>query len=153
MEVSSGTEGERRYRSWVLDRYSLAASPRLGLAVLLSLAFLPGCGQSPVAPGSAAPMLTGYVYEVMLPGAGEPPIADVVITVTEEDGETSSARTDSVGFYSVRAATGHGGGDRVEGWLQDASITIRRDRQHRVEFQPEANGLTSAGKIAANSPG
>ena len=51
-------------------------------------------------------MLTGYVYEVMLPGAGEPPIADVVITVTEEDGETSSARTDSVGFYSVRAATG-----------------------------------------------
>ena len=51
-------------------------------------------------------MLTGYVYQVMLPGAGEPPIADVVITVTEEDGETSSARTDSVGFYSVRAATG-----------------------------------------------
>ena len=51
-------------------------------------------------------MLTGYVYEVMLPGAGEPPIADVVITVTEEDGETSSARTDSVGFYNVRAATG-----------------------------------------------
>ena len=51
-------------------------------------------------------MLTGYVYEVMLPGAGEPPIADVVITLTEEDGETSSARTDSVGFYSVRAATG-----------------------------------------------
>ena len=51
-------------------------------------------------------MLTGYVYAVMLPGAGEPPIADVVITVTEEDGETSSARTDSVGFYSVRAATG-----------------------------------------------
>ena len=51
-------------------------------------------------------MLTGYVYQVMLPGAGEPPIADVVITVTEEDGETSSARTDSVGYYSVRAATG-----------------------------------------------
>ena len=51
-------------------------------------------------------MLTGYVYEVMQPGAGEPPIVDVVITVTEEDGETSSARTDSVGFYSVRAATG-----------------------------------------------
>ena len=51
-------------------------------------------------------MLTGYVYEVMLPGAGEPPIADVVITVTEDDGETSSARTDGAGFYSVRAATG-----------------------------------------------
>ena len=51
-------------------------------------------------------MLSGYVYEVMLPGAGEPPITDVVITVTEEDGETSSAKTDSVGFYSVRAATG-----------------------------------------------
>jgi hypothetical protein len=106
MEVSSGTGGERRYRSCVLDRHSPAALSRLGLAVLLSLAFLPGCGQSPVAPGSAAPMLTGYVYEVMLPGAGEPPIADVVITVTEEDGETSSARTDGAGFYSVRAATG-----------------------------------------------
>ena len=106
MDVSSGTAGERRYRSWVPDRYSLAASPRFGLAVLLSLAFLPGCGQSPVAPASAVPTLTGYVYEVMQPGAGEPPIADVVITVTEDDGETSSARTDSAGFYSVRAATG-----------------------------------------------
>lgn len=88
------------------DRYSLAASSRLGLALLLSLAFLPGCGQSPVAPAGAVPMLTGYVYEVMLPGAGEPPIADVVITVTEEDGEASSARTDSTGFYSIRAAAG-----------------------------------------------
>ena len=67
MEVSSGTGGERRYRSCVLDRHSPAALSRLGLAVLLSLAFLPGCGQSPVAPGGAAPMLTGYVYEVMLP--------------------------------------------------------------------------------------
>ena len=51
-------------------------------------------------------MLTGYVYEVMQPGAGEPPITNVEITVTEEDGETSSARTDGTGFYSVRAATG-----------------------------------------------
>jgi len=90
----------------VAERYSLAASPGLGLALLLSLAFLPGCGQSPVAPDGAVPMLTGYVYEVMLPGAGEPPIADVVITVTEEDGEASTARTDSAGFYSIRAAAG-----------------------------------------------
>jgi hypothetical protein len=90
----------------VPDRYSLAGSKRLGLVLLFSLAFLPGCGQSPVAPGAATPRLTGYVYEVMLPGAGEPPIADVVITVREEDGETSTARTDGAGFYSVQAATG-----------------------------------------------
>jgi hypothetical protein len=90
----------------VAERYSLSASPRLALAVLLALAFLPACGQSPVAPASAGPVLSGYVYEVMLPGAGEPPITDVVITVTEEDGETSSAKTDGAGFYSVQAATG-----------------------------------------------
>ena len=42
----------------------------------------------------------------MLPGAGEPPIADVLITVTDERGEESSARTDDAGFYSVRAAVG-----------------------------------------------
>jgi carboxypeptidase family protein len=51
-------------------------------------------------------MLTGYVYEVMLPGAGEPPISEVLITVTAEAGEASSSRTDDAGFYSVRAATG-----------------------------------------------
>jgi len=43
---------------------------------------------------------------VMLPGAGEPPIADVLITVTDDGGEESSARTDGTGFYSVRAAVG-----------------------------------------------
>ena len=42
----------------------------------------------------------------MLPGAGEPPIADVLITVTGEDGEESSGRTDEAGFYTVRAAIG-----------------------------------------------
>ena len=42
----------------------------------------------------------------MLPGAGEPPIADVLITVTDEDGAASSATTNGAGFYSVRAATG-----------------------------------------------
>jgi hypothetical protein len=99
--------GERRYRSWVLAESPLPASPRLGLAVLLSLASLAGCSQSsPVAPASARPTVSGYVYEVMLPGAGEPPIADVLITVTEEDGEASSARTDGAGFYRVRAANG-----------------------------------------------
>ena len=98
-------------------------------------------------------MLTGYVYEVMLPGAGEPPIADVVITVTEEDGETSSARTDSVGFYSVRAATGT--------VVVTASKDGYKTRQSRFDvtdstvlnFSPEADGLTSVGKIAANSLG
>ena len=51
-------------------------------------------------------MLTGYVYVVMLPGAGEPPISGVLITVTQDDGGTSSARTDDAGFYRVAAATG-----------------------------------------------
>lgn len=51
-------------------------------------------------------MLTGFVYEVMLSGAGEPPIADVLITVTEVNGESSSAKTDGSGFYRVQASTG-----------------------------------------------
>jgi len=73
---------------------------------LLSCAFLAACGRSPGAPAGATPLLTGYVYKVMLPGAGEPPIADVLITVADENGEESSARTDEAGFYSVRAAVG-----------------------------------------------
>jgi len=76
------------------------------LAVLSSCAALGACGGSPVAPAGAPPLLTGYVYKVMLPGAGEPPIADVLITVTDDDGAESSARTDDAGFYSVRAAVG-----------------------------------------------
>ena len=51
-------------------------------------------------------MLTGFVYEVMLSGAGEPAIADATITVTEPDGDSSSAKTDGAGFYSVQASTG-----------------------------------------------
>jgi hypothetical protein len=91
----------------VLAQRPLPACPRVGLAVLLSLSSLAGCSQSsPVAPASAPPTVSGYVYTVMLPGAGEPPIADVLITVTDEDGEASAARTDGAGFYSVRAAPG-----------------------------------------------
>jgi hypothetical protein len=99
--------GEGHYRSEMPDLYPPPASLRLGLVFLFSLASLPGCSQtSPVAPARGAPTLSGYVYEVMLPGAGEPAIADVLITVTDEQGEASSARTDGAGFYSVRAATG-----------------------------------------------
>jgi hypothetical protein len=91
----------------VLDRPPLAAPPRLAVTILLSLLFLPGCGRSsPTAPASAGPTVSGYVYEVMLPGSGEPPIADVLITVTDDTGEATTGKTDGAGFYSVGAATG-----------------------------------------------
>ena len=51
-------------------------------------------------------MLTGFVYEVMTEGEGEPPIAGALITVTEEDGATSSTQTNSLGYYSVATSTG-----------------------------------------------
>lgn len=88
------------------DRSRFPSSLAVCLAVLSSCAALGACGGSPVAPAGAPPLLTGYVYKVMLPGAGEPPIADVLITVTDDDGAESSARTDDAGFYSVRAAVG-----------------------------------------------
>ena len=51
-------------------------------------------------------MISGYVYEVMTPGAGEPPLADVLITVNDEDGAEATALSDPTGFYNVPAVTG-----------------------------------------------
>jgi hypothetical protein len=90
----------------VPDRRPPIISRKLLVAVLVSLGLVPGCGGAPAAPASTGPMLTGFVYEVMLSGAGEPPIADATITVTEPDGDSSSAKTDGAGFYSVQASTG-----------------------------------------------
>ena len=53
--------------------------------------------------GSASPSCYRWPS---FPAAASRRLRPAVITLTEEDGETSSARTDSVGFYSVRAATG-----------------------------------------------
>jgi len=78
----------------------------LSPVLLLSLALLPACGRGPAAPSSTGPMLTGFVYEVMSEEEGEPPIAGALITVTEQSGGTSSAQTNSLGYYSVPTSTG-----------------------------------------------
>jgi hypothetical protein len=76
------------------------------VAVSLALAVLTGCrSPSPLAPDKAPPMLTGYVYEA-LTAVGEPPIADVVITVRDAFGVDATVMSDRSGFYSVRAPMG-----------------------------------------------
>ena len=80
------------------NRYSFAGSLRLLLAAVSILALLPGCGrQSPVAPGGGPPMISGYVYREMTPGSGEPPIADVLITVRDATGVETTASSDGRG--------------------------------------------------------
>ena len=75
--------------------------------VLLGLGLVAGCSrQSPVAPASASPMISGYTYEDMVPGAGEPPLANVSITVTDASGVETTTLSDRRGFYSVRTALG-----------------------------------------------
>ena len=51
-------------------------------------------------------MLSGYVYRAMTPESGEPPLADVLITVKDAVGAETTALSDRGGFYSVRAAMG-----------------------------------------------
>ena len=88
-------------------RCTFTASRRLRLVVLLTLVSVPGCaGSSPIAPGSAAPMISGYVYLSFTPDTGEPPLADVVITVRDSTGAETTAVSDGRGYYRVRAAMG-----------------------------------------------
>jgi hypothetical protein len=76
-------------------------------AVLLAIAVLTGCGQqSPVSPTGDSLIVSGYVYREMTAGSGEPALADVVITLRDEDGDESTAVSDRRGFYRVRAAAG-----------------------------------------------
>jgi hypothetical protein len=90
----------------VSNRYSFAESLRLLLAAVPVLALLPGCGrESPVAPTGGPLMISGYIYKQMTPG-GEPPIADVLITVRHAGGVETTTSSDGRGFYSVRTATG-----------------------------------------------
>jgi hypothetical protein len=91
----------------VSGRPSFAKSSRLLSALVLALAVVPGCaGQSPVSPTSDQPIVSGYVYQQMIPGSGEPPIADAVITVRDAHGTESTASSDRRGFYQIEATVG-----------------------------------------------
>jgi hypothetical protein len=88
-------------------RCTFTASRRLRLVVLLTLVILPGCGESsPVAPGRVPPTISGYVYLSFTPDTGEPPLADVVITVRDSNGAETTTVSGRSGYYSVRAAMG-----------------------------------------------
>src|SRR6185436_19235655 len=84
-------------------------------AVLVALLLLSGCGDqiSTVSPtnnastasaaADAPAMISGYVYqEASL--AGEPPIADAVITLRDAQGAESTATSDRRGFYLIRTS-------------------------------------------------
>jgi hypothetical protein len=74
---------------------------------VLAAACLSGCGrQAPNAPTGGRLLISGYVYQSMTRGLGEPPIPDVLITVNAADGEVTTASSDQRGFYRVVAATG-----------------------------------------------
>lgn len=86
-------------------------------AVMLALLVLSACGDqaSPVAPtinassaaeaANTALMISGYVYQEAS-SAGEPPIADAVITLRDAQGAENTAMSDRRGFYSIRATPG-----------------------------------------------
>ena len=86
-------------------------------AIMVTLLLLSGCGNqvSPVSPtnnagtaraaADAALMISGYVYqEASL--AGEPPIADAVITLRDAQGAENTTKSDRRGFYLIRASLG-----------------------------------------------
>jgi hypothetical protein len=94
---------------------ALGASARV--LVVLALLLLSACGQqtSPVAPSSnasppgqsanASVTISGYVYQE-LSSAGEPPIADAVITLRDAQGAESTAISDRRGYYQISATPG-----------------------------------------------
>jgi hypothetical protein len=86
-------------------------------AVVLALLLLSACGgqASPVSPsGNASPAgesanapltISGYVYQE-LSSAGEPPIADAVITLRDAQGDERTTVSDRRGYYRINATPG-----------------------------------------------
>ena len=86
-------------------------------AVMLTLLVLSACGgqASPVSPtnnassateaANAPLMISGYVYREVS-SAGEPPIADAVITLRDAQGAESTAMSDGRGYYRINATVG-----------------------------------------------
>ncbi len=89
-------------------RGRFAASLGFFPSALSLLAILSGCSSSvlPVSPTTGPLMVTGYVYQRMTQGSGEPPIADAVISLRDEDGTEFTARSDDRGYYRIRATAG-----------------------------------------------
>jgi Carboxypeptidase regulatory-like domain len=84
-----------------------AASPGFFSAALFLLAIFSGCSSvSPVSPTTGPLMVSGYVYQRMTQGSGEPPIADALISLKDEDGAEFAARSDDRGYYRIRATVG-----------------------------------------------
>src|SRR4026208_562673 len=92
-----------------------SAAPVWGIMVTLPLLSGWGGPGSPVSPtnnagtaraaADAALMISGYVYqEASL--AGEPPIADAVITLRDAQGAENTTKSDRRGFYLIRASLG-----------------------------------------------
>jgi hypothetical protein len=75
--------------------------------VVAAMAAGSGCSSSgsPVAPEAQAATISGYIYFQDAAG-GEPPIANVLISVKERDGSQSTAVSNAKGFYTVSARSG-----------------------------------------------
>ena len=98
------------------QRTTAASLPAVA-AVMLALLGLSACGEqaSPVSPTNNASaareaanvplMISGYVYQEVS-SAGEPPIADAVITLRDAQGAESTAVSDRRGYYRINAALG-----------------------------------------------
>jgi hypothetical protein len=83
-------------------------------ALLLTLGLLVGCGDqtSPLSPTGTARdqrnvsiMVSGHVYQ-RASSVGEPPLADVLITLRDARGAEGTAKSDHRGFYSIQATPG-----------------------------------------------
>jgi hypothetical protein len=91
-----------------------AESPKPLWTVLLAVAVLAGCGDrgSPAAPSGngsnprdALLSISGYVYQ-QASAAGEPPIADALITLRDAQGAENTTASDRRGFYRIRVTPG-----------------------------------------------
>lgn len=66
-----------------------------------------GCGgQLPTAPDVGRLTISGHIYQLGRPDAGEPRLANVVISVQEADGSPQTVMSNGLGFYSVAVRAG-----------------------------------------------
>jgi hypothetical protein len=118
-------------------------------------AIVPGCGPLPGAPSDIQALtISGYVYEQDTPALGEPKLADVLMTVQQTNQSPRTARSDTVGFYTVSVRAGPVSITATKAGYETRASSFDMSMNTVLNFSltPSSRGAISGGTRILNGP-